>query len=61
MTNKLFLFKNRGESGYFRIVRGINNLGIETSCAWATPLNTWSTNEKVDKPKENQRSFLSNH
>jgi len=26
-----------GESGYFRIIRGINNLGIEANCDWATP------------------------
>lgn len=37
-----------GEQGYFRIVRGVNNLGIETKCAWATPLNTWSTEEKAE-------------
>ena len=26
-----------GENGFFRIVRGTNNLGIESYCAWATP------------------------
>ena len=26
-----------GENGFFRIVRGTNNLGIEGDCAWATP------------------------
>lgn len=26
-----------GEDGYFRIVRGINNLAIETMCNWAVP------------------------
>lgn len=26
-----------GETGYFRIVRGENQLGIESDCAWATP------------------------
>jgi len=26
-----------GENGYFRIVRGVNNLGIESDCTWATP------------------------
>jgi cathepsin X len=32
-----------GESGFFRVVRGINNIGIESECAWATPRDTWST------------------
>jgi cathepsin X len=32
-----------GESGFFRVVRGINNIGIESECAWATPKDTWST------------------
>lgn len=26
-----------GESGWFRLKRGTNNLGIETDCVWATP------------------------
>lgn len=26
-----------GENGYFRIVRGVDNLAIETGCSWATP------------------------
>lgn len=26
-----------GEQGYFRIVRGVNNLGIEQDCAWGVP------------------------
>lgn len=30
-----------GEMGFFRIIRGINALGIETSCAFATP-GTWT-------------------
>merc|ERR1711998_674672 len=30
-----------GESGFFRVVRGINNIAIESDCAWATPLDTW--------------------
>lgn len=31
-----------GEKGDFRLVRGINNLGIEATCSWATPRNTWA-------------------
>jgi len=27
-----------GEEGFFRIVRGVNNILVETHCAWATPI-----------------------
>jgi len=33
-----------GEKGFFRIIRGINNLGIESSCYWAVPRDTWTNN-----------------
>jgi len=35
-----------GEQGFFRVVRGTNNLAIETDCAWATPLDTWTKDER---------------
>lgn len=31
-----------GEDGWMRIVRGINNVGVECSCDWATPLVNWN-------------------
>lgn len=31
-----------GEYGFFRIVRGTNNLGIESACYWAVPKDTWT-------------------
>ena len=31
-----------GEDGFFRIVKGINNLGIEEACSWAVPKDTWT-------------------
>ena len=31
-----------GEGGWFRIVRGVDNLGIEDNCDWAVPKKTWS-------------------
>lgn len=31
-----------GEAGFFRVVKGVNNIGIESDCAWATPLDTWN-------------------
>jgi len=33
-----------GEKGFFRIIRGTNNLGIEKSCWWAVPRDTWTHN-----------------
>ena len=35
-----------GESGFFRVVRGTNNIGIETDCSWATPLDTWTKDQR---------------
>ena len=35
-----------GEQGFFRIIRGRNNLAIETDCQWATPLHTWTDEQK---------------
>ncbi len=31
-----------GEQGFFRVIRGVNNIAIETDCAWATPKDTWT-------------------
>lgn len=31
-----------GEEGFFRVVRGVNNIGIESDCSWATPMDTWT-------------------
>eukprot|EP00743_Colponemidia_sp_Colp-15_P001856 GILK01002024.1.p1 GENE.GILK01002024.1~~GILK01002024.1.p1 ORF type:complete len:619 (+),score=71.23 GILK01002024.1:45-1859(+) len=32
-----------GESGWLRLAKGIDNLGVESlGCAWAVPKNTWS-------------------
>lgn len=31
-----------GEGGNVRIIRGIDNLGIESTCSWATPVDTWT-------------------
>jgi len=41
-----------GEGGNFRIIRGIDNLGIEGACSWATPLDTWTKDVRNEtKPK----------
>jgi len=31
-----------GEQGFVRVIRGINNIAIESDCAWATPKDSWS-------------------
>lgn len=31
-----------GENGFFRVIRGINNIAIESDCSWAVPVDTWS-------------------
>jgi C1A family cysteine protease len=31
-----------GESGFVRVIRGINNIAIESDCAWAVPTDTWT-------------------
>lgn len=33
---------NWGESGFFRVVRGKNNIAIEKNCMWAVPEDTWT-------------------
>jgi len=35
-----------GEDGFFRVVRGSNNIQIEYDCAWATPLDTWTNDHR---------------
>jgi len=35
-----------GENGLFRIVRGSNNLAIESDCSWSVPRDTWSNDER---------------
>ena len=41
-----------GEGGNFRLVRGKDNLGIESTCSWATPVDTWTKDVRNEtKPK----------
>mmetsp|Transcript_35218 Transcript_35218/g.49133 ORF Transcript_35218/g.49133 Transcript_35218/m.49133 type:complete len:95 (+) Transcript_35218:303-587(+) len=35
-----------GEKGMFRVIRGVNNMGLENSCYWATPKDTWTNKEE---------------
>jgi cathepsin X len=46
-AEKYWIVKNSwgtmwGQQGYYQIVRGVNNMNIETQCTWATPLDTWT-------------------
>lgn len=44
-----------GEDGFFRVVRGTNNIAIESDCAWATPKDTW-TNDQRHKLTEEEKA-----
>jgi cathepsin X len=35
-----------GEDGFFRVVRGSNNINIEGDCDWAVPTDTWTNKVK---------------
>jgi cathepsin X len=52
-----------GESGFVRVIRGINNIAIESDCAWATAKDTWSKKEKhitTEAEKNDPRNKPSN-
>jgi len=36
-----------GENGYFKIAKGVNNLGIESECSWGVPTIAGTTMEDV--------------
>jgi len=35
-----------GESGFVRVIRGVNNIAIESDCAWATVKDTWTEDKR---------------
>ena len=35
-----------GEDGFVRVIRGINNIAIESDCAWATVTDTWTEDKR---------------
>ena len=53
-----------GEGGNFRLIRGEDNLGIESTCSWAVPIDTWTKdirnetkpNAEEMKPKSNLKA-----
>ena len=48
-----------GEDGFMKIVRGKNNMAIESDCAWATPLDTW-TDKKTHVTTEKEKTDPAN-
>ena len=47
-----------GEQGFFRVVRGINNIAIESDCAWATPLDTWTNDIRHNTTEEEKKESM---
>jgi cathepsin X len=48
-----------GEHGFFRVCRGVNNIAIESECAWVVPKDTWTDNVKhitTDSEKNHPRN-----
>ena len=48
-----------GEDGFVRVIRGTNNIAIESDCAWATPKDTWTENvmhQTTDDEKNDPRN-----
>jgi len=35
-----------GEDGFFRLIRGTNNIQIEHDCSWTTPVDTWTNDRR---------------
>ena len=53
-----------GEQGFFRVCKGVNNIAIETTCAWGTPKDTWTdqvwhhtTDEEADDPANDKTVY----
>ena len=44
-----------GENGFFRVVRGVNNIAIETNCEFGVPKDTW-TEKKMHKTTEAEKN-----
>ena len=53
-----------GEEGFFRVVRGSNNIAAESSCYWGTPIDTWTdgvkhitTEAEANDPRNDQTVY----
>jgi cathepsin X len=52
-----------GLDGFMKLVRGKNNLAIESDCAWATPVDTWTNDVKhitTDDEKNDPKNDVNN-
>lgn len=52
-----------GLDGFMKLVRGKNNLAIESDCAWATPVDTWTNDLKhitTDDEKNDPKNDVEN-
>jgi C1A family cysteine protease len=48
-----------GESGFVRVIRGINNIAIESDCAWTTVVDTWTADKRHHNTEEENADFES--
>jgi cathepsin X len=44
-----------GEHGFFRVVRGVNNIAIESECEFGVPVDTW-TNKLTHKTTDDEKN-----
>ena len=51
---------NWGENGFFRLVRGVNNLNIESNCSYAVPHPYPRTHYTTDKERNDPRNSFKN-
>jgi cathepsin X len=49
-----------GEQGFFRVVRGVNNLAIESDCAWATPIDKQIVHKTTAAEHNDPRNNVTN-
>jgi len=49
-----------GQDGFFQLIKGVNNLMIESSCAWIQPLDTWTnaTKNNTNTTAKPEKPFL---
>ena len=52
-----------GDQGFFKLIRGKNNMNIESDCSWAVPKDTWTKNERhftTEAERNDPRNNLTN-
>lgn len=49
-----------GEDGFFRVIRGVNNIGIESMCVYAVPNTTQELHVTTDDERNDPRNDFSN-